>query len=242
MVTERSAHPYHRGRRHVAPGLRRLCRLPSRHPRRSAVRHPRAGRSRSWDRVLSAGSIRRTVRPRSAASSIRPPSSARSPPPRRWSSWRAMSSMTSAIAATSGSATPSAGPLSAAARLGFRYEGPVPQCARLQGTQPRHRLVRDDRRRLARDPGGYAALAPPISPRMARQRRPLAVPARPRPESVPSQVAALGDGILNAVPESSPSSTAPTSTLLGEREPHIYGARRWPMSRERARLPRPPGF
>ena len=37
----------------------------------------------------------------------------------------------------------------AARRLGFTLRGPVPQRDGLQGPQPRHRLVRDDRRRVA---------------------------------------------------------------------------------------------
>ena len=61
------------------------------------------------------------------------------------------------------------------APAGVHLRGPVPQRDGLQGPQPRHRLVRDDRRRLAADPRRARALARPRQ--LRRRRRAAHVPA-----------------------------------------------------------------
>ena len=63
----------------------------------------------------------------------------------------------------------------AAQRLGFSYEGHLPPGARGQGAQPRHRVVRDDRSRVAGDRPrrSSAGSTRPISTREGRQRTSL---------------------------------------------------------------------
>ena len=60
---------------------------------------------------------------------------------------------------------------SGCAPAGVHLRGPVPQRDGLQGPQPRHRLVRDDRRRLAADPRRAPALAGPGQLRRRRRQR-----------------------------------------------------------------------
>ena len=77
---------------------------------------------------------------------------------------RGTSSTTSATGATSGSATPSTRPSrAAAARLGFPYEGTLPQRRGLQGPQPGHRVVLDHRRGVAGPAAGVRAWLDPAN-------------------------------------------------------------------------------
>ena len=119
----------------------------------------------------SCASTCRTASSRSATSCIRRRCSAPPARPKRNICSRATSSTSSATAATSGSATTSTRRRSARRkRFGFSFEGVFRQHMIVKGPQPRHRLVRDARQRMAGAQGGLRALA------RARQFRPPGPP------------------------------------------------------------------